>query len=75
MSDYAKDKAALRLMIAERGINGLLETIGDVCYDIAETKHNKDNSYGSIWIERGIELRRIAMDWNLGRRADRIKGE
>jgi hypothetical protein len=71
LSDYEKDKAALRLMIAERGINGLLETIGDVCDDIAETKHNRDNNYGAIWMERGEELRKLGKEYNIGRRADR----
>lgn len=69
MSDYAKDKAALRLMIAERGINGVLETLGDVCDDIAECKHNIDTRYSATWLDRGDELRRIAMDYSLDKTA------
>ena len=63
--------SALRLMIAERGINGLLEDIGDVCNDIAEDKHNNDNNYGALWNERATEMKQLADRYNIGRRADR----
>lgn len=71
MSDYEKDRSALRLMIAERGINGVLEVLSDVCDDIAEDKHNKDNNYGALWIERSAELRNLSAEYKVGRRADR----
>jgi hypothetical protein len=65
------NRSALRLMIAERGINGVLEDLGSVCHDIAGEKHNKDNNYGALWSERGDELIELGMNYNVGRRADR----
>ena len=70
-TEYEQRKRTLRWFIAERGINGLLEDIGDVCDDIAEDKHNRDNNYGAIWIDRADELRKLGDQYNIGRRADR----
>ncbi len=70
-TEYAQRKRTLRWFIAERGINGLLEDIGDVCDDIAEDKHNLDNNYGAIWTDRADELRTLGDQYNIGRRADR----
>lgn len=64
-------RRVLRLMIAERGINGLLEDIGAVCENIADDKHNRDNNYGALWMERAEELRELGKQYNIGRRADR----
>jgi hypothetical protein len=62
----------LRLMIAERGINGVLEDLGGVCEDIAKTK---DAKYAGVWMERGKELKDLGKRYNIGRAADRIKLE
>jgi len=71
MSNRSSNRSALRMMIAERGINGVLVDLGSVCHDIASEKHNNDNKYGALWNERGDELEELGLTYNVGRRADR----
>ena len=56
------NRSALRLMIAERGINGLLEDIGAVCDEIAETKVTYH--WTSLWKNRADELRGLGTAYN-----------
>jgi len=49
-------------MIAERGINGLLEDLGAVCDEIAETKVTYHWTH--LWKNRADELRELGAAYN-----------
>ena len=55
-------RTELRLMIAERGINGLLEDLGAVCDEIAETKVTYHWTH--LWKNRADELRELGAAYN-----------
>lgn len=56
--DYEKRKSELRLMIAERGIDGLMKDISDVCKDIAMQKAGPN--YMNMWFDRANEFNSIS---------------
>jgi hypothetical protein len=56
-----ENRAALRLMIAERGLDGLLEDLTDVCEEI--TEKNRNNAFSLVWRNRTNELRKLSREW------------
>ena len=70
-NDAEQTRRSLRWMIAQRGINGLLEDVGDVCKDIAKEERNHRKAYAGIWMDRSKELKKLGEKYNIGRRADR----
>ena len=53
-----ENRSALRLMIAERGIDGLLEDLSSVCKDIASESNSP--TYANTWYDRAHELKQTA---------------
>ena len=63
-SDYQKRKSALRRMVAEHGVHGLLRDVSDVCKDMALAELNTRQC--NTWFNRASELKGIS---------ERIEGE
>lgn len=62
MSNAEQTRRTLRWMIAQRGINGLLEDVGAVCDEIAETKVTYHWTH--LWKNRADELRELGAAYN-----------
>lgn len=66
LAQETENRSHLRRMIAERGIDDVLEDLSGVCKDIAG--NTKSPKYMNMWYDRAFELKALADQYEVSRR-------